>query len=424
MAQQKKQQQPQGPSFADVYAGYNAANWVWDQASGALVPVASDAYSSAMGAAPSISSSFSAVPAVSATESALGLGPAAMPFGTEIGSAGTATAMAPATTATTAAAETSLGSLLGTTGNVLGVVGGGLGAYNIANNFGELDPFSGAASGLGVAAGIGGLGALAGGALAPLAVAGGPIGLGIGALAGLGLSAFKKSGKDKDQKVRDKVRGALKKAGVIDQDNNLTLAGGEKFDIGVDGKTKPFNVDEKRPGALDARGWAIPLGYLVGGGEGKVMEDFTGYITNASLSNADDPDKIRENVKTIADKFGDVNTIKGSLADLNEQGKLSKERYDAALNSLDSLYGINAYAKGGGGGGKSQKKRTQSAPKQQAPEAPDAPIDFTHNYLPSPIQTSPMPGDVMPMAPGMTGAPGNYGDLLQAMAKRAGASYA
>jgi len=421
MAQQKKQQS-QGPSFSDAYLGYQGVKWIKDNA-GNWIQVITDPYGAAIGsaatqAAPAAISSFNPG-AISATESALGLGSATMPYGTEIGSGGLATAVGPATGAPIA--ETSLGQLLGTTGNVLGVVGGGLGAYNIASNFGELDPLSGAASGAGVAAGLGGLGALAGGALAPLAVAGGPIGLGIGALAGLGLSAFKKSGKDKDQKVRDKVRGALKKAGVIDEDNNLTLAGGEKFDIGVDGKTKPFNVDEKRPGALDARGWAIPLGYLVGGGEGKVMEDFTGYITNASLSNADDPGKIKENVKAIASKFGDVNTIKGSLADLVEQDKLSKDRYDAALNALDSLYDINAYAKGGSGGGQKKTKRVSQPKQPQAAAVPDAPIDFTHNYLPSPIQTTPMPGDTMPMAPGMSAAPGSYGDLLQKMAQRAGA---
>jgi len=165
------------------------------------------------------------------------------------------------------------------------------------------------------------------------------IGAVVGGIAGFASSYFG-SGKSKDQKARDQVRGALQQAGVIDEKYCLTLANGSKFDIGKDGGAKLTNMDgsERRmyevdlnnPLSAQAVGLANPLAHLVSGGDKKLATAFTGYFTNAAMSNAASPDDVRQNMLAIFSKFNiGPEQVMGALQQLGSAGKITTEEYGA-----------------------------------------------------------------------------------------------
>lgn len=342
-----------------------------------------------------------------------GAGAISVPAGQAVPSGFTGVATDAATGATIASPATGAWWANPVMNPYLGVAAGLAGGYNLVHNFGQLDPLSGGLSGAGIAAGLGGAGSLAG--LAGMSAIGGPAGLAAGALIGVGLSAFKKSGKHKDNVVRDKLRGNLKEAGVLDQDTNFTLADGSKFYAGLDGGSHAYDLDTSKNFAEQARGYAIPLARLMGYGEQGPTEWMAGYTANAATSNAKSEGDVRANIRSIADKMGGIDSIKSGLSQLMENKKISKEEYDAALNGVDSFYEVGAYGSNKGGGKK------QSSPKAQAPivvQVQQQESDPLVDWMPKQIKTDVLPGDTMAAPPaGSTG----YGSLLQEMARRAGA---
>jgi hypothetical protein len=176
-----------------------------------------------------------------------------------------------------------------------------MGLADIAINWGKSTPAQGAASGSAVGAAIGT-------AFAP--GVGTAIGAAIGAIAG-GLIGAIKTGKHKDQKVRDAVRDVLIERGVLSSDYQIGLADGTQFDIGIDGGPKkelgglrPFEVDLNNPLAKYAISWMNPIFAVVSQGNEKIHTDFVGYLANAALSNAKDLDDVRANVNAIMKQFG------------------------------------------------------------------------------------------------------------------------
>ena len=105
------------------------------------------------------------------------------------------------------------------------------------------------------------------------------------------------SGKSDDQLIRDDYRGALKEKGYVDNDYNITLADGSKFNIGLDGKTKYTNIDGKttrnaydvdlnNPLAQYAAKKLEPYLAEKFGKDGQNREQFVGMIVNGVTSNA------------------------------------------------------------------------------------------------------------------------------------------
>lgn len=343
-----------------------------------------------------------------------GAGAITVPQGASV-PAGFAGIASDASGATIAAPTTSSWATNAVMNPYLGIASGALGAYNIAHNFGQLSPMAGALSGAGVAAGLGGIGSLAG--LMGLSAAGGPVGLLIGGAVGAGLSAFKKSGKHKDNVVRDQLRGQLKKSGVLDADTNFTLADGSKFYAGLDGGSHAYDLDQSKPFAELARGYAIPLGRLMGYGEKGPTEWMSAYTANAATSNAKNEGDVRANIRAIADKMGGVDTIKSGLTSLFDNKKISKEEYDAALNGVDSFYEIGAY--GGGKNGGNKKLSQQASQPAVVVQMPQQEADSFIDWMPKPIKTDIMPGDTMSNPP-QSGS--GYASILSEMARRAGAN--
>jgi len=134
------------------------------------------------------------------------------------------------------------------------------------------------------------------------------------------LGAMMTSGKSQAQQIRDDFRGQLKNTGVADDQYQVTLADGSKFDIGLDGKTRYQNVGENIDGKKTRQAWDIdfsnPLAKFAteqldpmiqriyeGVDRKKVpTEQFTGMLVNAVTSNANSNEDVLANIKSVLGK--------------------------------------------------------------------------------------------------------------------------
>lgn len=123
------------------------------------------------------------------------------------------------------------------------------------------------------------------------------------------------SGKSQAQKLRDYFRGDLKQAGLVDENYNVTLAGGQKFNIGKDGKTKYTNID----GKTTRNAWDVDFGNPLakyatdvidpivrakyGNQQGLPLEQLTGMFVNAVTNGAKDPAQVQANIKAALGQF-------------------------------------------------------------------------------------------------------------------------
>jgi hypothetical protein len=167
------------------------------------------------------------------------------------------------------------------------------------------------------------------------------IGAAIGTIAG-GLLGSIKTGKHKDQKVRDQVRDLLIEKGVIDSKYTIGLADGSRFNIGYDGGPKkelggrrPYEVDTANPFAKYAISWLNPVVAFLSQGNEKVQTDFVGYLANAAMSNARSLDDVKANVGAIIKQFGlDDDKLVQGIAQAAEGGAIETEIAKAWLNGV------------------------------------------------------------------------------------------
>jgi len=131
------------------------------------------------------------------------------------------------------------------------------------------------------------------------------------------IGAMMKSGKSGAQQIRDDFRGDLKESGVADKEYNVTLADGSKFNIGLDGKTKYKNVDEKttrnawdvdatNPLAKFAVDKLDPMIRNLYGADNTKAKyypgQFTGMLVNAATSNAKNEQEVMANIEAMLGK--------------------------------------------------------------------------------------------------------------------------
>lgn len=134
------------------------------------------------------------------------------------------------------------------------------------------------------------------------------------------IGAMMKSGKSGAQQLRDSFRGDLQEAGVankIDGSDHVTLADGSKFNIGLDGKTKYKNTDEKttrnawdvdfsNPLAKYATDQIDPMIRNIYGADDPKRKFFpgqyTGMLVNAVTSNAKNEQDVLANIQTVLGK--------------------------------------------------------------------------------------------------------------------------
>ena len=159
-------------------------------------------------------------------------------------------------------------------------------------------------------------------------------------------------GKGKDQRARDSYRGGIKEnaAGFFDpgdHNNNVTLSSGASLDWGKDGGSKLlsmggksrgyYDVDFNNPGSGDLVAYLDPLGAIFGRGKRKGTSDMTGYLVNTAQSTGD----AISNAKELYQRAG---LDYGTARDLVNQLDTDQAHKDAYFNSLDHLFGQNAYA--------------------------------------------------------------------------------
>lgn len=154
--------------------------------------------------------------------------------------------------------------------------------------------------------------------------------------------------KGKDQVARDDYREGLKKAGALDKDYNLTLADGSKYDFGADGKNRltstdgskrrTYDPDFKNPLTAQAIAWANPLANVLTDGDKKKATYLTGQLANAAISNAQNPDDVKNNIKGIFGQLKiDSNIANTKLGELANKGTLKDDEariYQAGVNDL------------------------------------------------------------------------------------------
>jgi len=134
------------------------------------------------------------------------------------------------------------------------------------------------------------------------------------------IGAIMKSGKSGAQQLRDSFRGDLREAGVatkLDGSDHVTLADGSKFNIGLDGKTKYKNADEKttrnawdvdmeNPLAKLATDKLDPMIRNIYGADDPKRKFFpgqyTGMLVNAVTSNAKNEQDVLANIEAVLGK--------------------------------------------------------------------------------------------------------------------------
>lgn len=245
----------------------------------------------------------------------------------------------------------------GTVGQATGTAYGGtpysglLGAYDLSQQFSS----GGSRQGVGRQMGRAASSSAAAATVAAPFTAGlsWPIMAGYGAIAG-GINAVTGSGKGRGQNWRDSWRDFLQKPfkgegglteapAFLDPDFKVRLSSGAEWDWGVDrGSAKPganrgWEIDESDPRTADAIAMVEPLGQIITGGDPEQNQYATGYLVNTILS-AGDP---MENARELYDRAG-IDYEKARQIIERNQG-ISKDDKNAYYNSLDRLYGVNAY---------------------------------------------------------------------------------
>jgi hypothetical protein len=154
------------------------------------------------------------------------------------------------------------------------------------------------------------------------------------------------TGKSDAQLLRDDFRGDLKASGIADQDYNVTLADGSKFDIGKDGKAtltnidgkterRYWNVDESNPLAKYAITKIDPIVRAKYNAEAEAAgykpEQFTAMMVNAVTSNAKSQTDIDANIKAI---YGDSSAPGDSKPQVSAQPQLPTQPQQSGMQRL------------------------------------------------------------------------------------------
>ncbi len=145
------------------------------------------------------------------------------------------------------------------------------------------------------------------------------------------------SGKDQDQQDRDAIRASMVESGFLDPDYNVSLAGGQKFDIGRDGSEQLYNFDASAPDAGRDLNLVAPLAKILTGGDEKLGSDFSGYLTNAVRSTGDP----LANAKELYAKAGITSWEQGrqALQELNDAGSISDQELAVYDQGLANIFG-------------------------------------------------------------------------------------
>lgn len=192
-------------------------------------------------------------------------------------------------------------------------------------------------------------GALAGGAigaglgsLMALGAFAGPMGMLVGAAAGL-IMAKTASGKGKAQVMRDGIRKVMKEQGIVDENYMGTLADGTKYDFGKDGSTLKWKnvmkVAEENPDAWKGVGGLTDALATAYGFVGQKASDIAVWYAKAAVSNANnDPEIAKANARYFAKQQGvTLDMIKTNLDSALADNRINQTQYDSYLAGAKDL---------------------------------------------------------------------------------------
>ena len=144
--------------------------------------------------------------------------------------------------------------------------------------------------------------------------------------------------KHKDQYKRDSWRSTLK-GNILDDNYNMTLADGSKYNVGADGH-RQYQVDFSKDGMGDTVAEADPLAYFLSRGDNMLRTQGAGYLANCAMSSGD---RRMNLMKAYADAGLNHDKAYGMV---HADTTLDSKTKDIFKNSLDKLYGVGAYAGG------------------------------------------------------------------------------
>ena len=224
-------------------------------------------------------------------------------------------------------------------GGALPFAGAIYSAYNLVSNFGRSDLATGAINGTALGAYLGsvvpGVGTLLGGML--------------GGVLGAASSFVLQSGKDKDQIQRDALRSKLQDLGLIDQNYQIELANGDRFDLGKDGgftlenldgsRRHNYETDPSNPLSSLAIGLLNPIAFLLTGGEPKAQSDLVGLLANAATRNAKTAEEVRKNVLGFLQKL-DIREeqLLNALKSSTHSKSLRSAEFSAYTNGVRTIF--------------------------------------------------------------------------------------
>ena len=179
------------------------------------------------------------------------------------------------------------------------------------------------------------------------------IGAAVGVIAGVAIASTG-SGKGSAQAMRDGWRDSLHKSGIVDDEYNVTLADGSKFNIGLDGGHQWDNVDGTKRGAteidwndpvaasgvLDGHVFALATGLDPTSNEKfGLFHSTAGMAVNAASSNAQSPEEMRANIASMLSDGGVSPEAAGfRLEVLRLTNKISEQEYGLYVHHSNQIF--------------------------------------------------------------------------------------
>lgn len=219
----------------------------------------------------------------------------------------------------------------------LNIVAGAYGGYQTSKMIG--DTAAGSQRTRNAAMGGAASGAAIGSVFGPIGLA---VGAAVGGLAGA-VGSWTGSHKGKAQFMRDSIRGVLQQGGILDKDYKGTLANGQAYDFGKDGKALKWKEIDKIS-AANPKSWnsTIPLTDALAaayGFVGQKASDISAWYGKAAVSNAgDDPTKAIKNAQHFAQQQGiTYDQIKAKLDEAIADNRINQNQYDYYMGGARQL---------------------------------------------------------------------------------------
>lgn len=148
------------------------------------------------------------------------------------------------------------------------------------------------------------------------------------------------SGKDGEQRKRDRLRSALQRSRVLDKDFNISFSDGTKFNLGAEnfdgGRT--FEIaDHSDPLNAKLIGMIDPFAAIYTGGDDQARRQLTAKLVNATRKSKNALRSAREIPQMLG--ITDYGQAISAIAELGRSGKILPRQRKAFISSLNQAFG-------------------------------------------------------------------------------------